>query len=120
MFDEFKQAVQEIFEAARKEGRLIRNPDEAALRAMALEEPEVRQTKYGSLATVSEPMSRTAMFTTNNVDTEFGDGERRLLAQARKCMAAEPIVSIDCTVGDGSDAITARLGLPQPFTPLAS
>jgi len=57
MFEEFEQTARAIFESAQARGALIRNPDEARLRAMALEEPEVRETRYGSLVADSEPMS---------------------------------------------------------------
>ena len=49
MFEEFQQTARTIFESAQKHGSLTRNPDGARLRQMALEEPEVRQTKYGNI-----------------------------------------------------------------------
>ncbi len=45
MFEEFQQAAKTIFEAAQRRGALIRNPGTDRLRALALQEPEVRQTE---------------------------------------------------------------------------
>ena len=72
MFNEFQQTAQAIFDSARQRGGLVRNPDSARLKALALEEPDVRQTKYGSVCADSEPMSRAAKFTKNNIDSLFG------------------------------------------------
>ena len=84
MFDAFQQAAQAIFQSALAEGRLHRNPGSDDLKAMALEEPEVGKTKYGSIFADSEPMSRAAKMTRNNVDSRFGDAERALLEQAQR------------------------------------
>ncbi|OHB68348.1 MAG: hypothetical protein A2V70_06755 [Planctomycetes bacterium RBG_13_63_9] len=119
MFGEFRQTVREIFESAEKDGRLIRNPDDDRLRALALEEPEVRATKYDNLVAESEPMSRAAKFTQNNIDTAFGDAERQLLRQAKERLAPEEIVAIDVVIGDGSEAVTARLMVPRRFAHVA-
>jgi len=119
MFQEFQQAAKAIFDTAQKEARLTRNPDADQLRAMAMEEPEVRETKYGNIVADSEAMSRAAMFTENNVDTQFGDEERRLLQEAQRRMGKEEIVSIDVQVGDGSERVTARLMLPKRFAHVA-
>jgi len=119
MFQQFQQTAREIFDAAQREGRLIRNPDESKLRALALEEPGIRCTKYGSLVVESEPKSRAAMLTTNNIDAPFGDAERQLLQQAREHLASQRIVSIDVSVGDGSEGVTARLVVPAGFAHVA-
>ena len=119
MFEQFHRTAQVIFENAGKEGRLIRNPDEQRLRALSLEEPEVRETKYGNIVAESEPMSRAAMLTKNNVDTEFGDQEGRLLREVERCLAGEDLVGIDVEVGDGSDGVTARLIVPKRFAHVA-
>ena len=117
MFAEFQQAAKAIFQSAQKEKRLIYNPNDEQLRAMALEEPEIIRTKYDNLVVESEPMSRAAAMTKNNVDTEFGDAERKLLEQAKNSLAKEELVSIDVTVGDGAEGITARLILPEATSP---
>ena len=82
---------------------------------MALDEPEVRKTKYGSIYADSEPMSRAARFTKNNIDDRFGEAECRLLEKAQRALAKEEIVSIDVAVGDGAEGITARLIVPRRF-----
>ena len=88
MFDEFQQTATAIFENARSNGKLIRNPDSARLKALALEEPGVRQTRYGSIYSESEPMSRAAKRTKNNVDSNFGREEHELLEQANSLWPA--------------------------------
>jgi len=119
MFTEFHQAATDIFTSAIREGRLIRNPGEEELRALALAEADVRETRYGSICATSEPMSRAAMFTKNNIDAEFGDVERHLLEEARQRLASEKLVSIDVQVADGSDQVTARLIVPARFAHVA-
>ncbi len=119
MFDEFYQTAKRIVESAQERGVLIRNPDKARLRALALEEPEVHTTKYGSIVANSEPMSRAAMFTKNNIDTQFGKPEYELLEQATRALNNQEIVTLDVQVGDGSDGITARLIVPRRYAHLA-
>ncbi len=119
MFDEFHQAAAAIFQSAQQNGALVRNPDEARLRALALDEPEVRQTRYASLAVDSEPMSRAAKLTKNNIDTPFGPAEHELLEQAQRRLAQTQLVSIEVQVGDGTDGVTARLIVPRAFAHVA-
>lgn len=119
MFEEFQRSAKMIFETAQRNGKLIRNPDSARLKALALEEPEVKQTRYGSIYAESEPMSRAAKRTKNNIDTRFGQDERELLEQAKTILAKEEIVSIDIEVGDGSEGITARLIVPRRYAHVA-
>ncbi len=113
MYEEFRKAAEAILETAHCKDMLIRNPDAADLKALAMEEPEVRQTKYGSICAYSEPMSRAAKFTLNNVDATFGQAERELLEQAKRVLAQEEIVAIDVQVGDGTEGISARLIVPR-------
>jgi phosphoenolpyruvate carboxykinase (ATP) len=119
MFQEFQETAEAIFQTAERKGNLIRNPGSERLRALSLEEPDVKQTKYGSLYAESEPMSRAAKRTHNNIDSRFGDEERALLRQAQRLLAEEQIVSIDVDVGDGADGITARLIVPLRFAHVA-
>ncbi len=116
MYAEFRQTAKEIFDAAEREGRLIRNPDWGRLRALAKEEAGVVQSKYHNLVVESEPKSRAAMMTKNNIDEPFGDAERQLLRQAKQRLAKEELVSIEVEVGDGSEGITARLIVPRTFS----
>jgi len=119
MFEQFQQTARAVYDSAREEGRLIRNPDDSRLRVLALEEPEVQPSKYGNLVADSEPMSRAAMFTRNNIDSPFGDEERELLTQAAECSARQELVAIDVVVGDGSEGVTARLIIPRRFAHVA-
>ncbi|MFH0868278.1 MAG: phosphoenolpyruvate carboxykinase [Candidatus Woesearchaeota archaeon] len=119
MIEEFKLAAKEMYEKAKKEGRLIDNPSDAELKKLALKEPEVKESNYGSIVAVSEPMSRAAMFTKNNIDDKFGNDELKLLENAKKHLAKEELVVIDCQVGDGSEGITARLIIPKNFAHVA-
>ncbi|NLE39670.1 MAG: phosphoenolpyruvate carboxykinase (ATP) [Pirellulaceae bacterium] len=98
---------------------MIHNPDNDQLRALAMEEPGVVVTKYGSIACESEPMSRAAMFTRNNIDTPFGDEEAKLIALAVACLGKEVLVAVDVIVADGSEGVTARLILPKRFAHVA-
>ena len=119
MFEEFQRAAKTIFETAEQKKVLIRNPDSARLKVLALEQPEVKPTKYGSIYADSEPMSRAAMRTMNNVDTPFGRAEQELLEQAERALAGQELVSIDVEVGDGSEGVTARLMVPRRFAHVA-
>ncbi len=119
MFDEFQQAAKTICETAQRSGAITRNPDAAWLKAIALQEPEVKQTRYGSIYADSEPMSRAAKRTENNVDSVFGHNERELIEHAKQILAKEKLVSIDVVVGDGVDGITARLVVPERFAQVA-
>ena len=112
MFNEFQLTLREIFKSAQREGRLIRNPDDDQLRLLALQEPQVCATRYGSVAVNSEPMSRAAAKTRNNIDDDFDDDEIHLLQEAKRRLAQQRLVSLDVQVGDGSEGITARLILP--------
>lgn len=119
MFEPFQQAAQTILDTAEQDKRLIRDPNSARLKALSLEEPEVKQTKYGSIYAESEPMSRAARWTENNVDTHFGKPELELLEQAKRALAGEELISVDVEVGDGTEGITARLMVPRRFAHVA-
>ncbi len=119
MFSEFHQVAKDIFDNAQEDGRLIHNPDNERLRALSLEEPGAVTTRYNNIVANSEPMSRAAMFTSNNIDTTFGDEERQLLQQAKQQSAREELISIGVTIGDGADGVTARLMLPKRFAHVA-
>ena len=119
MIEQFQQAAKEIYDKARHENRLISNPDDKVLRNLALKEPEVKETNYGNIVAISEPMSRAAMLTKNNIDTKFGKDELRLLEEAKKHLSKQELVAIDCQVGDGSENITARLIVPKRFAHVA-
>jgi len=115
MESEFKKIAKEIYTSAKKEGRLNINPTSEELKKLAMKEPEVTVTKYGSIMAHSEPMSRAAKFTTNNIDTKFGKEEKELLEEAKKRLSKEKLVNLDVVVGDGSENVTARLIIPERY-----
>ena len=119
MFDAFRQAVREVFESAAASGRLMYNLSREELRAMAVAQPDVVETKYGSLAGESEPASRAVKFTKNSIDDTFGDAELQLLEEMKQRLGREELVAIDCSVGNGQDGVTARLIVPRRFAHLA-
>jgi len=119
MINEFQKTASKIYEDARKEDRLIDNPNSVYLRKLALEEPEVKETRYGNIVADSEPTSRAALFTKNNIDFKFGKEEQELLEDARTLLSKEKIISVDVEVGDGSKGITARLIVPKRFAHVA-
>ncbi len=119
MIEQFQKAAKEIYDKAKEENRLIYNPSDEELRELSLKEPEVKETNYGNIIAISEPMSRAAMFTKNNIDTNFGKEELKLLENAKKYLAKEKLIAIDCQVGDGSEGISARLIVPKRFAHVA-
>lgn len=112
LFDAFDGTVDSILEKASKEGRLKVNPSWSDLRAMAMEEPEVEVTPYGSLLALTEPTSRSKPFTLNNVDNGFGDGELELLEQAETLLGKGDVICLDVMVREGEAPVTARLVVP--------
>ncbi|MBW2649853.1 MAG: phosphoenolpyruvate carboxykinase, partial [Deltaproteobacteria bacterium] len=86
---------------------------------IALQQEGVIQTNLGSVAADSEPMSRSAPHTRNNVDDPFGEEEEALAAQAVECLSREKIVCLDTIVGDGKDGVTARFIMPDAYAQIA-
>ncbi len=119
MTNYFKKAVLKIYDDAKKEGRLIEGKSLYELKEIALRQEGVIQTNLGSVAADSEPMSRSAPHTKNNVDDIFGEEEEALAAKAIDYLSREKIVSLDTIVGDGRDGITARFIMPVAYTQLA-
>lgn len=119
MIDKFQQTAKEIYENAKKEGRLVYSLSGTDLKKLALEEPEVKETIYGNIVAESEPTSRAAMFTKNNIDYEFGKDELELLEEAKHYLGKEEIISMDVEVEDGSEGVTARLIVPKRFAHVA-
>jgi len=115
----FKNAVLKIYDDAKKEGRLIEGKSLYELKEIALQQEGVIQTNLGSVAADSEPMSRSAPHTKNNVDDVFGEEEEALAAKAIDYLSREEIVSLDTIVGDGRDGVTARFIMPVAYTQLA-
>ena len=86
---------------------------------MALEEPEVSRPSTAASIAESEPMSRAAKFTKNNIDTRFG-ARRARAAGTGPADAGRARDRVDRReVGDGSEGITARLIVPRRFAHVA-
>ena len=115
----FAQTANRIREAAKNEDRLWDNPSEECLRTIAENEPGIIKTMYNSLVAQSEPTSRAAVFTRNNVDHSFGQEEHQLLVQCEHALAQEKLISIDRIVGNANSDITVRLTIPERFAHIA-
>ncbi|NIA08236.1 MAG: phosphoenolpyruvate carboxykinase [Nitrospiraceae bacterium] len=115
----FKQAAIKIYKDAKKEGRLIEGLTLDKFKELAMRQEGVIQTQIGSVAADSEPMSRAAPHTTNNIDHPFGEEEEQLALEAVEYLSREQIISLDTIVGDGRDGITARFLIPEPYAQLA-
>lgn len=116
---EFVKTAHRIRKRAIEEGRLIVNPSDDELRSLMEKEIGVRKTIYGSFVAESEPTSRAAMFTKNNIDYEFGEEERRLLVNCEEALAKERLISTDRIVGNQQSDTTVRLIVPERFTHIA-
>jgi phosphoenolpyruvate carboxykinase (ATP) len=113
--NKFAMTSQNIYESAKKEGRLIENPSLSELRKLSEKEPGAKISKFGNLVVDSEPTSRSAMFTQNSIDYEFGNEELQLLESCEKILSQEKLVSVDCIVGNLESDITVRLIVPLKF-----
>ncbi len=115
----FLETAHQVYQQALAEGRLTNNPDTTTLRQLVEHEEGVTVSAYGSFCVDSEPNSRAAQFTKNNIDDPFGEEEERLLNQCKSLLAKEDLVSLDLMVGDGSWETTARAIVPKRFAHLA-
>jgi phosphoenolpyruvate carboxykinase (ATP) len=117
--EKFLETADRIREKAIEENRLTDNPPEPVLREILSRVPGIKKTIYNNYVADSEPTSRAAMFTTNSVDTPFGEEEDRLLDQCEEILSREKLVSIDRIVGDSKSDTTVRLVIPERFAQLA-
>lgn len=117
--NEFKKAALRIVEEARRDGRLLENRSLEEIKQIALRQEGVIRTSFGSLASDSEPMNRSAPHTKNSVDDAFGAEEDALAEQAVSCLRKERIVSLDTLIGDGRDGVSCRFLVPEPFAQIA-
>ena len=115
----FLKAAIRIYLDAKKEKRLSEGLSLEDLKQLALRHEGVIQTQSGSLAADSEPMSRSAPHTRNNIDHPFGEKEEALAAQAIEVLGREKILSLDTVVGDGRDGVTARFIIPVQYAHVA-
>ena len=115
----FKKAAEKIYCDAKKDGRLIEGKTLDEYKEIALQQEGVIQTNMGSVAADSEPMSRSAPHTRNNIDDPFGEEEEALASQAVECLSSEKIVCLDTIIGDGRDGVTARFIMPDDYAQIA-
>ena len=115
----FVETSKKIYEKAKNEKRLIDNPSFEELRRLTENESGIKKTKFGNLETESEPTSRSAMFTRNSIDFEFGKDELDLLKNCEQSLKNEKLVSIDRIVGNLESKITVRLIVPLKFVHVA-
>lgn len=115
----FKEAAVTIYREAREGGRLLEGLGLDQLKELSLRQEGVIQTNLGSVAADSEPMSRSAPFTKNNVDHIFGEEEERLAQQAIERLRRDRVVSLDTIIGDGRDGVTARFLMPEQYIQIA-
>lgn len=116
MYEIFEKTVQRIIEKARKEGRLHENPSKEWLK-MRIEEFGGKKTIYQNVAYFTEPTSRAARFTKNNVDCVFGQEEEKFLAQCEEVLSKEDLILIDRWVGEKE--VVMRAVMPKKFAHLA-
>jgi len=117
--ERFALAAELIIAKARSENRLIINPGREELRKMAEKEPGIRKTKYGSFVAESEPTSRTAPFTKNSIDHDFGQQEIDLLKSCMEALSRERLILLDRIVGNLSSDTAVRLIVPEGFAHIA-
>ncbi len=115
----FKQAAIKIYSDAKREGRLIEGLTLERFKELTLRQEGVIQTQIGSVAADSEPTSRAAPHTANNIDHPFGEEEEQLALKAVEYLSREQVISLDTIVGDGRDGITARFLIPESYAQLA-
>ncbi len=115
----FKKTAEKIYRNAREEGRLVEGLTQQQLKELALLQEGVIQTQIGSVAADSEPMSRSAPFTRNNIDHPFGEEEEALARQAEEILSRERLVCLDTIVGDGREGVTARFIMPEAYAQIA-
>ena len=115
----FAETSKKIYEKAKNENRLIDNLSIEELRILTENEPGIKKTKFGNLVAESEPTSRSAMFTKNSIDFEFGKDELDLLKKCEQSLNNEKLLSIDRIVGNLESKITVRLIVPLKFVHVA-
>jgi phosphoenolpyruvate carboxykinase (ATP) len=117
--EQFVITARRVWQEAQQQKRLAHNPSDEELRRLVEREPGVRKTIYGNFVAQSEPTSRSAMFTKNNIDHRFGEDEVRLLAQCEKALGKERLISVDRIVGNEANDTTVRLVVPERFAHVA-
>jgi phosphoenolpyruvate carboxykinase (ATP) len=113
--EQFYETATRIYQKALAEGRLLVNPSDEQLREILDHNPEIKKTIYGSYEAESEPTSRSAMFTKNSVDSQFGSHESEFLAQCEEILGRQRLISCDCQVGSPEHKTSVRLIVPERF-----
>ncbi len=116
---EFIKTAERIREKAIIEKRMTLCNDTAELRKMAEQEEGIVKTKYNNLVIDSECFSRSAQFTKNSIDDEFGQDELKLLKSCEEYLAKEELLSTDRIVGEPQNNITVRLTVPKRYAHVA-
>lgn len=119
ILEEFSKTIRRILEKARTENRLLENPPKEELRKIVEKERGIKKTIYGNFVAESEPTSRSAMFTKNNIDYPFGEEELKLLKQCEEILANERLICIDRIVGNENSNTIVRLIVPEKFAHIA-
>ncbi len=112
---EFGRTVERIREKAIRENRLLDNPPDEELRALVARQPGTRKTRYDNYVALSEPTSRSQMFTKNSIDDEFGGKEMELLASCETELAKYRLICVDRIVGNARSETTVRFIVPEHF-----
>jgi len=115
----FKSAAGQIYDEAKKDGRLIEGSTLKELKQLSLRQDGIIQTQIGSIAADSEPMSRSAPHTRNSIDHEFGEEEEALAREAVETLRKEKIVSLDTLVADGREGVMTRFIIPEKYAHIA-
>ena len=115
----FKLAAKQIYDEAKGDGRLFEGLSLEELKQLSLRQEGVIQTQIGSIAADSEPMSRSAPYTRNSVDHEFGEEEEALANQAVEILGKERVISLDTVVSDSQEGVTTRFIIPEKYAQLA-
>jgi len=118
--EEFLNTANRVRRQALDEGRLSDNPTDEELRGILENVPGVRETVYGNFVAESEPTSRSAMFTKNSIDHEFGQDESKLLKQCEQALSKEKLICVDRIVGNADSETTVRLIVPERFAHVAA
>ena len=116
---QIENAIEQTIREAFQEKRIIFNPTSELLKELTSKEQGIRISKYNHIVTTSEPTSRAAKHTKNNIDNRFGQKEIRLLEQMISCLSKERLISTDYIVGNTTDNITARLIVPERYAHIA-
>jgi len=113
--ESFWRTANKVRERAIEEKRIYDNPSDEQLKELLAKEPGAVKTRYGNFVAESEPTSRSAMFTKNSVDSQFGADEAKLLSQCETALAKEKLICVDRIVGNEKSKTIVRFMCPERF-----